>query len=292
MKRFLSLTITACGLAVSAHAAAICASPQELKVLQAAVLQQQLMAAVQSCRFGADYNRFVAAYGAAIVQSDRALQDFFRRNKGAEGYGAYKARIAKAASLKSLHDPRFCASAKAVFDVALGRGEGKKTPGLIATGYETCRAVAAKPVMAAKPVPWALRLAAIPKPAPRPAASVAPAVPNEKPVIRLAAALPPPQRPLPAVAPPFDKKLPSAAMLASHAPAVAEPPEVVGQALRTVAAQQPQRRNPDWGPGDPYAGGGNIPNAYQPGAYWVHNQAPPPRRRPHDHWTLLFAWPG
>jgi len=290
MKRFLYLTIAACVLAAAADAAPVCASPQERKVLQAAVLQQQLMAAAQSCRFGADYGSFVAAYGAAMVQSDRALKDFFRRNKGAEGYDSYKARIAKAASLKSLHDPRFCANAKAVFDVALGRGGGRKTAALIATGYESCRAATAKPAAVAKPVPWALRLAVVPLPAPRPAASVARAVPKDKPVIRLAATAPPPSRPQPAIAPPSDAKLPSAAMPASKAP---ELPATGGQASYAANAQPPQKHEAEWNPGDPYAGGGNIPNAYKPGAIWVQDEARPRhRRRPHGAWTLFFTWPG
>jgi hypothetical protein len=153
MRRLLFGIVAVCLWAASANAAAICATPQEKKVLQAAALRQQLAAAAQSCHYTADYSRFVATFGRAIVKSDRALKEFFHRRKSGEGYSAYKARIAETVSLRSLHDPRFCQSAKIVFDLALKRDGAAQEPSLVQTGYERCRPLPAKPVVASNSLP-------------------------------------------------------------------------------------------------------------------------------------------
>ena len=133
-------------VAGNAWAAASCARPQDIKALQAAALQQQLMVAALTCHATADYNRFVTSYRSELLESDHALMNFFLRqdaHKGADGYNAYKTRLANDASLGSLHDPRFCRSAKIAFDVALKR-KGSLTeltserPSLIDTGYTSC----------------------------------------------------------------------------------------------------------------------------------------------------------
>ena len=155
MRRLLFGIAAVCLWAASANAAAICATPQEKKVLQAAALRQQLAAAAQSCHYTADYSRFVATFGRAIVKSDRALKEFFHRRKSGEGYNAFKARIAETVSLRSLHDPRFCRSAKIVFDLALTRHGAAQEPSLVQTGYEHCRPLPAKPIVASNALPRA-----------------------------------------------------------------------------------------------------------------------------------------
>jgi hypothetical protein len=286
MKRFLCMTIAVLGFAAAAQASSVCTTPQEMKVLQAAVLRQQLAAAAQSCHLGPEYGRFVAAYGTAMLQSDRALMQFFQSRTRAEGYDAYKARIARDVSLKSLHDPGFCRSAEAVFAVALhGTQAGRKTPFLIKTGYESCRAVPEKPVMAAKPaltkvaqavpVPRAapreaLRVAVrVAAPAPKPASVVAKAVPQTKPAppVQLAKLEPPPAAPVqeeePQPPPPAKVEQPQPAAERQH--------------WRTMPREAAAAD-------DPYAD--NVPNAYKPGAYWV--TVPPPRHRPHRYWSVFF----
>lgn len=152
MRRLLFGTLALCQLASASLAAATCASPQEVKALQAAALEQQLAAAAQSCHLSMDYGLFVAKFRDPIVRSDRAVRAFFQHRNNSEGYDAYKARIAEDASLRSLHDPQFCRSAKAVFDMALGRGSAEKRPAMLQTGYEHCRArVAAAAVHAVGP---------------------------------------------------------------------------------------------------------------------------------------------
>jgi hypothetical protein len=292
MKRFLSLMIAAIALAPAAQAAAVCATPQEMKVLQAAVLRQQLAAAAQSCHLGAAYGRFVAAYGAAMVQSDRELKQFFHSRTRAEGYDAYKARIARDVSLKSLHDPGFCRSAETVFDMALhGARPGKKTPFLVKTGYESCRMLPGKPVMAANPAPTHVAQAVpIPRAAPRAAAprlavrlppKPVPAVAKapEAPPVRLAKAGPPRETPV------WQEPPPEPAWEAPES----SPAESV-EAPRAATPEPGRRAAPRNPPYDPYADG-NVPNAYRQGAYWV-NEPPPPRRpRPHA-WSFFFRFGG
>jgi hypothetical protein len=133
-------------LSGSAWAAASCARPQEVTALQAAALQQQLMVAALACHDIADYNRFVTSYQGELQKSDKALMNFFLRrdaHKGADGYNAYKTSLANASSLRSLHDPKFCRSAKVVFDVALNRKGSlaelaSQRPSPIETGYVRC----------------------------------------------------------------------------------------------------------------------------------------------------------
>ncbi len=130
----------------SAWAAASCVSPSDMRALQAAALQQQLIVAALTCNAAADYNRFVLSYRNELQVSDRALMSFFLRYdapNGADGYNAYKTRLANAASLRSLHDPQFCSSAKLSFDVALKRNGSlaelvSERPSVIETGYTSC----------------------------------------------------------------------------------------------------------------------------------------------------------
>ena len=130
--RVLLIAIAVLGMA-QAEAAPLCATPGELKLLKAAMLEQALTAAAQSCHQNAEFGRFVAAYHSGMVQSDRALKSFFARRKAGETYEAYKARIAEEIAARSLHDANFCAAAGRVFDIAL-KHKRAVAPKLIATG--------------------------------------------------------------------------------------------------------------------------------------------------------------
>lgn len=197
MKKLLVAMTAFAALSAAAQAALVCASAPELKVLQSTALQQQLMVAALTCQMRGDYDRFVAAYRDGLIQSDTALKAFFAARPRGEDYHAYKTRIANAASLRSVRDPQFCDSARKVFDMALGRrlerrGLAPEPPQLVDTGYEGCRAVDNR-LIEAKAQP-AAKVAAIPKPAPRPAGvpvkfAAAPTVrlapvPTAKPVMR------------------------------------------------------------------------------------------------------------
>lgn len=181
--------------AMPARAGVVCATPQELKVLQSAALQQQLMVAALSCHMSADYNRFVTAYRTRLVQSDEALKAFFAGRPRGEDYNAYKTRIANRVSLRSARDARFCESAQKVFDMALGRGEERRglvpePPQLIDTGYEGCRPVDDNKLIEAEAAPprpekTGVIAAATPKPAPTTRVQVA-ALPSATVALKLA----------------------------------------------------------------------------------------------------------
>jgi hypothetical protein len=175
-----------------ARAALVCATPQEMKLLQSAALQQQLMVAAMSCRMTADYNAFVGEYRDRLMLADQSLKAFFAGRKRGEDYNAYKARLAAKAAAHSERDPRFCDSARKVFDLALGRraernGLAPEPPQLIETGYEGCRPVDARLLQAAvipRPRPAQAKVAPNPAPSPRPdALALAKPAPAAKPVV-------------------------------------------------------------------------------------------------------------
>jgi len=190
MKQLLVGIVAFGAAALSAEAGVICASPQEMKVLQSAALQQQLMVAALTCNKSADYNQFVTSFRGQLIKSDNELKAFFAGRPRGEDYNAYKTRVANAASLRSLRDTRFCDSAQKVFDLALGRGEehrglAPEPPQLIDTGYEGCRPVDDR----------LITVQAVPKPEPKPVVKPAetrvaglqlakpPVVPEPKPVL-------------------------------------------------------------------------------------------------------------
>lgn len=193
MKRLLLVLFA--GAVLPAAAAPQCAGTAQMKALQAAILEQQLAASAQSCHYGEDYGRFVSRYQAALLQTDRDLRGFFAKHPEAEGYEAYKARIAGDIALRNLHDPQFCSRAKAVFDMALRhQAASAAPPAVMATGYENCRMVQApaapKPQVAtaapAKPKPQPA--VAVPLPSKRPAAAVLAVQPKPRPALPSAAA--------------------------------------------------------------------------------------------------------
>lgn len=270
MRQIFSGIGTAVLLAAAAHAAAVCPSPQELRALRAAVLQQQLAAAAQSCHAAVDYGRFVEVYRGAIVASDKDVRRFFQRQNAGESYDAYKSRIARDISLKSLHDARFCAAAKAVFDLALGRSQRRAPSALVQTGYERCRPVPDRPVLAAIPAGQARPVKAsvpIPTPAPlgpRALAAIA--------AIHTPVASPPPKPTRLAAVAPVQAARPAAPIMA--APSVDEP----------VSREAQNDERDDWD---------NVPNAYQPGSRWVGAEVadPPPWRWQESQPSNLYRGP-
>src|SRR5204862_8181846 len=96
---------------------------EDMPAIKAAAVHQKLMVAALSCNGIQLYNNFVTAYQKEVQNSDRALQNFFRRmngKTGTEDYHAFKTRLANASSLQSIGDiTGYCASAKQVFDTAL-----------------------------------------------------------------------------------------------------------------------------------------------------------------------------
>jgi hypothetical protein len=100
-----------------------CARPEDMTAIKAAAVQQKLMVAALSCNAIQLYNNFVTAYQKELQNSDRALQNFFRRlngKTGTEDYHAFKTRLANTSSLQSIGDiTAYCASTKEAFDAAL-----------------------------------------------------------------------------------------------------------------------------------------------------------------------------
>jgi hypothetical protein len=172
MRKIFIVTAMMAALSGSAEAGLVCVNSAEMKVLQSAALQQQLMVAALTCHLTDDYNRFVTSYRSKLIASDNELKAFFAAHRRGEDYNAYKTRIANTVSLRSLHDPRFCDSAQQVFDVALGRSGERRglvpdPPQLIDTGYEGCRTVDDKVIEAEARKPETKVAAVVPKPAPR-----------------------------------------------------------------------------------------------------------------------------
>lgn len=151
----LALSMMSGNLAVAGS----CASPAEMTALRVAALRQQLMVAALSCHRADSFNQFVISNRVALDDSDHALMGFFVRQSaqnGADGYNAYKTRLANDSSLRSLNDPQFCSSAEFAFDLALNRNlslaelvSQQALP--IETGFAGCRANA--PTMVADITP-------------------------------------------------------------------------------------------------------------------------------------------
>jgi hypothetical protein len=103
--------------------AAGCARPEDMTAVKAAAVQQKLMVAALSCNAIQLYNKFVTSYQKELQNSDRALQNFFRRlngKTGTEDYHAFKTRLANTSSLQSIGDINaYCASTQETFDTAL-----------------------------------------------------------------------------------------------------------------------------------------------------------------------------
>ena len=102
-----------------------CATQGDMAALRTAALQQELMVAAFSCHAIQQYNHFVLAHRAELIDSDARLKAYFVRARGGEaGYHTYKTELANASSLRSIRDTDdFCAGAADDFDRA-GDGSG------------------------------------------------------------------------------------------------------------------------------------------------------------------------
>ena len=194
-----AVALAFCFVAASTgNAWAGCAEPQEMAALRVAALRQHLMVAALACHEAAYFNRFVTSYQGEFLESDHALMKFFeRQGSGEDGYNAYKTHEANESSLRSLHDPRYCATAESAFYIALHQGlplaqlATEEAP-LLHVGYQSCSrsadaidasfaaparhadmmdTAAAAPVAAPAAAPAPQRVAAV---APPPAATSAP----------------------------------------------------------------------------------------------------------------------
>jgi len=159
--------------------AAGCARPEDMNAVRAAAVQQRLMVAALSCDAAQLYNNFVTAYQKELQNSDRALQNFFRRlngNGGTAQYHAFKTRLANNSSMQSIGDiTAYCASAKEIFAVALN--SAKSTLAVFLSDQKTSADDAFSPCQ--------VRTAAI--------AVAAPPESVPRPLNKPAAALPPPR---------------------------------------------------------------------------------------------------
>jgi hypothetical protein len=331
-----------------------------MTALRAAALQQELMVAALTCHATADFNLFVTTYRDALLKTDRALKDFFLRqgaSKGEDAYNAYKTRLANESSLRSLHDPRFCRSAKVVFDVALKRKGAvaelaSERPTPVATGYAICSPGATETVVAdAAPSPPPRRLALldspssvpVPKLAPRPLRA-SPPVPPQRAAIVVADAAPRPaplhrvlQENLPSLpvaktVAPQDRVLTQglpqrdariALLPRGNADSPRDAEQLPARASHEIDAYDREadaqvaddvserddfdsdatdedsndaddapRYVPRYAEAQPARAYGNVPDAFKPGAYWVHAYGSPARPRmvfgPDGHWYLLL----
>ncbi len=311
----------------SAWAAASCVSAPDMRALQIAALQQQLIVAALTCHAAPGYNRFVMSYQSELQESDRVLMRFFLRqdaDKGADGYNAYKTRLANTASLRSLHNLQFCSSAKLSFDVALKRNGSlaelvSERPSVIETGYTSCLPGAPEAIQVASAVPdLPARHRALPDT--MPSASISPAD-----------SMPWPERARPPVSPPrdagtretngrdaaerddFDRdgtETRSESAADDGAPAFVpryantEPPSSADDRrdenyADNTAGDSDYRDSYSRGndaPDDYYdannAPSAYVPYAYRPGATWVRDYGPPPRlvRGPDGHWYVLTPY--
>jgi len=125
MKRALAgSAVLALFLTTNVSAGPGCESPQGEAALRTAALQQYLMVAALTCQRVPAYNGFVVSHQRELQESDRALLQLFMRRDSQRGdadYNAYKTWLANAASMRSLHDPRFCEIADSAFGAAVGR---------------------------------------------------------------------------------------------------------------------------------------------------------------------------
>jgi len=140
-----AVALSLCFVAASTgNAWAGCAEPREMAALRVAALRQHLMVAALACHEASYFNQFVTSYQGEFLESDHALMRFFaRQGSGEDGYNAYKTHEANESSLRSLHDPRYCAAAESAFYVALHHNlplaqlATEEAP-LLHVGYQSC----------------------------------------------------------------------------------------------------------------------------------------------------------
>ena len=276
-----AVALAVCFVAGSAGNAWACAQPNDMAALRVAALRQHLMVAALACHEAAYFNRFVTSYQGEFQESDHALMKFFvHQGSGEDGYNAYKTHEANESSLRSLHDPRYCAAAESAFYVALHQGlplvqlATEEAP-LLRTGYQSC--VRADVMDASFSVPARHQdtmesAAAAPAPAVA-AASTAAAAP-------LAAPAPAPER-VAAVQPPPPAAAPPAAQEDDAAPADMAEDETADNDY------------PSAPPPAEYRAAYNTPYAYNPYYRGWYPYAPPQMRQvqgPDGRWYLVPSY--
>jgi len=106
-----------------------CATAEDMFAIRAAAVQQKLMVAALSCRATKPYQQFVSDYRQSLMDSDSALQNFFRRlneRTGTADYHSFKTHLANAAAILPSRDAlKFCTDAKVTFAAAANAGNLK-----------------------------------------------------------------------------------------------------------------------------------------------------------------------
>src|SRR6266404_3015293 len=87
----IALMLTCMGGNVVAQTAGLarCATAADMFAVRAAAVQQKLMVAAIACRATKFYQQFVSDYRQSLIDSDVALQNFFRRLNGQSGTADY-----------------------------------------------------------------------------------------------------------------------------------------------------------------------------------------------------------
>lgn len=273
-----AVALSLCFVAASAgNAWAGCAQPREMAALRVAALRQHLMVAALACHEASYFNQFVTSYQGEFLESDHALLRFFaREGSGEDGYNAYKTHEANESSLRSLHDPRYCAAAESAFYIALHHNlplaqlATEEAP-LLHVGYRSCERSA--DVMDAS--------------------FAAPA--RHADMMETAAAAPAPVAP--AIAAPAATPAPAPERLAEAAPAPATTPMPAPQDEEVVPADPAQDETADnYAPPPPpaqYRAAYTSPYAYNPYYRGWYPYAPPAMRQvmgPDGRWYLVPSY--
>jgi len=256
--------------ASTGNAWAGCAAPREMAALRVAALRQHLMVAALACHEATYFNRFVTSYQGEFLESDHALMQFFvRQGSGDDGYNAYKTHEANESSLRSIRDPRYCATAESAFYIALHQGlplaqlATEEAP-LLHVGYQSCsRSADAIDASFAAPARHEAMMEA------------AAAAPVEAAAAAVGAPMPAPQR------------------VAIAAPPPAATPEPQDEETYAAAPAQDQMADNSYQQPTQYRAAYNTPYAYNPYYSGWYPYAPPQMRQvqgPDGRWYLVPSY--
>ena len=112
-------------------------SAREKEAIAFRHLQTELMVAALSCgsqEYRSKYNAFVYRYRPALKRNGRALRVIFKRNYGASGkrrLDDYVTRLANEASMRSMQQSEFCATAGRKLDAVLAASASATARGLL-----------------------------------------------------------------------------------------------------------------------------------------------------------------
>ena len=155
MNKTLTLAIAAILLLTyssGAFAKSSCATDEEIKALNARVLQSDLMVAALSCKQQPSYNAFVKKYQSELIRRSSSVQGYFKRVYGKSSeyqLNRFITNVANDSSTTSLriNESSFCGSAKDTFSKVLASSSRDLTP-LVALdmsnrhGVPPCKSVA------------------------------------------------------------------------------------------------------------------------------------------------------